>query len=319
MHARRTLSRAVINIRRQFGLRYLNALLKRSAMARDRDGLLSEKADDEDAAMVTYNSEVESDAESVGDIQEDDRDILNETAEHEKLLRKPTRFEKARSAFGLRESIHDGASSSKPKRMRKKGIETPDKMEGGFRDTSFESSFDMQDPKWDKKTERKSHCGRLTMIYLTIISLFVGFLFGAYKASMSRKHISPSEVKPKVTYNNGTHTFRPTTILISLDGFRADFLNRKITPALSAFIASGVSPKYMLPSFPSVTFPNHFTLVTGLYPESHGVVSNQFWDPGFEEEFWYTNIKVSVSSLQDVVGCSETTSPKVSFVIPTPY
>lgn len=45
----------------------------------------------------------------------------------------------------------------------------------------------------------------------------------------------------------------------------------------------------MLPSFPSVTFPNHFTLVTGLYPESHGVVGNSFWDPDLGEEFYYTD------------------------------
>jgi predicted AlkP superfamily pyrophosphatase or phosphodiesterase len=263
-------------------------------MARDRDGLLSEKTYDEDAAMVPSDSEVESEAEGADNVREVDRDILDEIAEHEKLLHKPTRLEKARGAFGLRDDRNDDSSNIKSKRVHKRGLETPDKMEGGFKDTSSESSLDLQDPTWEKKTARNSHCGRLTMIYLTIIVLFVGFLFGAYKASTSRKHISPSDVKPKVTYNNGTHTFRPTTILISLDGFRADFLNRKITPALSAFIASGVSPKYMLPSFPSVTFPNHFTLVTGLYPESHGVVSNQFWDPEFEEEFWYTNIKVSM-------------------------
>jgi predicted AlkP superfamily pyrophosphatase or phosphodiesterase len=45
----------------------------------------------------------------------------------------------------------------------------------------------------------------------------------------------------------------------------------------------------MLPSFPSVTFPNHFTLVTGLYPESHGVVGNTFWDPEMKEDFYYTD------------------------------
>ena len=83
--------------------------------------------------------------------------------------------------------------------------------------------------------------------------------------------------------------FAPTTILVSLDGFRADFLHRGITPTLNQFIAEGVSPKYMLPSFPSVTFPNHYTLVTGLYPESHGVVGNSFWDPDLKEEFYYTD------------------------------
>lgn len=45
----------------------------------------------------------------------------------------------------------------------------------------------------------------------------------------------------------------------------------------------------MLPSFPSVTFPNHYTLATGLYPESHGVVGNTFWDPEIEAEFYYTD------------------------------
>ncbi len=45
----------------------------------------------------------------------------------------------------------------------------------------------------------------------------------------------------------------------------------------------------MLPSFPSVTFPNHYTLVTGLHPESHGVVGNSFWDAGLGEEFFYTD------------------------------
>ena len=89
--------------------------------------------------------------------------------------------------------------------------------------------------------------------------------------------------------SNGTSKFGPTTILVSLDGFRADFLDRGLTPTLNSFIAEGVSPKYMLPSFPSVTFPNHYTLVTGLYPESHGMVGNQFWDPDLMEEFHYTD------------------------------
>ncbi|KAL8766618.1 MAG: hypothetical protein Q9194_006219 [Teloschistes cf. exilis] len=91
------------------------------------------------------------------------------------------------------------------------------------------------------------------------------------------------------TLSNGTSDFAPTTILISLDGFRADFLQRGLTPTLNSFIAEGVSPKYMLPSFPSVTFPNHYTLVTGLHPESHGVVGNSFWDPEWDEDFFYTD------------------------------
>ena len=118
----------------------------------------------------------------------------------------------------------------------------------------------------------------------SIIVLFLVLTLGAYKVS----HIS--HVLLSVTLiSNGTSTFAPTTILISLDGFRADFLTRGITPTLNRFITEGVSPKYMYPSFPSLTFPNHFTLVTGLYPESHGIVGNTFWDPEMEAEFFYTD------------------------------
>ena len=118
------------------------------------------------------------------------------------------------------------------------------------------------------------------MISLSIVALFGLLIFGAYKVSHSRH-------KPLITshLSNGSHTFAPTTILISLDGFRADFLQRAITPTLHQFIAEGVSPKYMLPSFPSLTFPNHYTLVTGLHPESHGIVGNSFWAPDLNAEF----------------------------------
>ncbi|TVY53079.1 putative pyrophosphatase/phosphodiesterase, partial [Lachnellula suecica] len=107
----------------------------------------------------------------------------------------------------------------------------------------------------------------------------------AWKLSLNRKGVKLNQAM----VSNGTALFAPTTILISLDGFRADFLNRGITPRLNAFVKEGVSPVYMKPSFPSVTFPNHYTLVTGLYPESHGVVGNTFWDTELQEEFYYTN------------------------------
>lgn len=125
---------------------------------------------------------------------------------------------------------------------------------------------------------------RFSIISSAITIFFILLILGAYKASRT-----PSD-KPKVALSsNGSSDFAPTTILISLDGFRADFLDRGLTPTLNRFITEGVSPKYMLPSFPSVTFPNHYTLVTGLYPESHGVVGNSFWDPELEEEFFYTD------------------------------
>ncbi|WP_396592930.1 ectonucleotide pyrophosphatase/phosphodiesterase [Brevundimonas sp. R86498] len=71
---------------------------------------------------------------------------------------------------------------------------------------------------------------------------------------------------------------RPLTILISIDGFHSDYLAWGATPTLSALAANGASGA-MRPSFPSVTFPNHYTLVTGLHPDHHGIVGNAFIDP----------------------------------------
>lgn len=121
---------------------------------------------------------------------------------------------------------------------------------------------------------------------VAIVLLFLLITSGAYKASQRQSRKGKVDL---LTKSNGTSDFAPTTILLSLDGFRADFLHRGLTPTLNSFIAEGVSPKYMLPSFPSVTFPNHYTLVTGLYPESHGVVGNTFWDPALNEDFFYTD------------------------------
>jgi len=56
--------------------------------------------------------------------------------------------------------------------------------------------------------------------------------------------------------SNGTHSFQPTVLLISLDGFRPDYLDLGVTPNLNQLKDSGVAPPYMKPSFPSVTFPN---------------------------------------------------------------
>lgn len=72
---------------------------------------------------------------------------------------------------------------------------------------------------------------------------------------------------------------KPLVILISMDGFRADYLDRGITPNLSRLAAQGATGA-VRPSFPSKTFPNHYALVTGLRPDRNGVVANNMRDPG---------------------------------------
>ena len=67
--------------------------------------------------------------------------------------------------------------------------------------------------------------------------------------------------------------------LVSIDGFRADYLDRGISPTLTRLADEGVRAQAMRPSFPTVTFPNHYTIVTGLRPDQHGIVNNTMIDP----------------------------------------
>jgi len=77
----------------------------------------------------------------------------------------------------------------------------------------------------------------------------------------------------------------PILVLISFDGFRWDYIDRGESPNLKALAARGVRAQGLIPSFPSVTFPNHYTIVTGLYPEHHGIVANNMEDPKWPERF----------------------------------
>ncbi len=68
-------------------------------------------------------------------------------------------------------------------------------------------------------------------------------------------------------------------VLISLDGFRWDYLQRPNAARLRELAARGTQAERLVPSFPSKTFPNHITLVTGLFPENHGIAANVMRDP----------------------------------------
>ena len=68
-------------------------------------------------------------------------------------------------------------------------------------------------------------------------------------------------------------------ILISFDGWRWDYDQKAAAPNLQKLIARGVRAERLIPSFPSKTFPNHYSVVTGLYPAHHGIVANNIFDP----------------------------------------
>jgi len=82
---------------------------------------------------------------------------------------------------------------------------------------------------------------------------------------------------------------KPYVILISADGFRYDYAEKYHADHLLALAGSGVKAEAMMPAFPSVTFPNHYTIVTGLYPSHEGLTGNAFYDANNKKFFSYHN------------------------------
>jgi predicted AlkP superfamily pyrophosphatase or phosphodiesterase len=105
------------------------------------------------------------------------------------------------------------------------------------------------------------------MMRLFLIALFV----------LSLSTASPAQEK------------EPIVLLISLDGFRHDYVARFQPPNLSQFIAEGSAAKGLIPSFPSKTFPNHYTIATGMLPEHHGLVDNAFYEPAKDQVYTMGN------------------------------
>lgn len=95
---------------------------------------------------------------------------------------------------------------------------------------------------------------------------------------------------PVIAVEHGPNTpaqqKKPYVVLVSLDGFRYDYAAEYGAANLLRIAADGASASEgMIPSFPSVTFPNHYSIVTGLYPEHHGIIENNFYDPARKENY----------------------------------
>ena len=95
-----------------------------------------------------------------------------------------------------------------------------------------------------------------------------------------------------LTKNDPSQYKKPYVILISADGFRADFTEKYEASFLQTISKKGVRAKFMQPSYPSVTFPNHYTIVTGLYPSHHGLVDNTYIDVATGKQYSMGNKKM---------------------------
>jgi predicted AlkP superfamily pyrophosphatase or phosphodiesterase len=91
-------------------------------------------------------------------------------------------------------------------------------------------------------------------------------------------HHSQSAPPPETQAQQAKSAATAPLLLISIDAFRADYFDRGLTPTLQAMAATGVHADSMQPSFPSLTFPNHYAIVTGLVPDHNGIVDNTMLD-----------------------------------------
>lgn len=101
--------------------------------------------------------------------------------------------------------------------------------------------------------------------------------------------VDTAQIKVSNRVNSEEARNKPYVILISADGFRYDYLKKYNAQNLQNFEKNGVAAKAMIPSFPTLTFPNHWTMVTGLYPAHHGLIDNSFYD--YKRKNLYTNSK----------------------------
>ncbi|XP_045128469.1 venom phosphodiesterase 2-like [Portunus trituberculatus] len=100
---------------------------------------------------------------------------------------------------------------------------------------------------------------------------------GGHGAPHIPVHLDPASCPPSFRQH--------PLILVSMDGFRANYINRGLTPNIQALGRLGVRAPFMKPSYPTITFPNHYTIATGMYPPSHGIIANRFYDPEFDAVF----------------------------------
>lgn len=120
---------------------------------------------------------------------------------------------------------------------------------------------------------------------LVITTLLASLLVGCLPLPRSQRthveHVSPTS---------------PEVILISIDGYRADYLDRGDNPVLERLAAQGVRTRWMIPSFPTVTDPNHYALIIGRYPDHNGIVANDIADRDIQREHFEINDAASTES-----------------------
>lgn len=153
----------------------------------------------------------------------------------------------------------------------------------------------LRDYKIKRLNQKLNKVVLLLSLAIAFLVVFVFFRRGGGDSSDNNSEKGKSPVHEKRILSNSTHDFYPSTILVSLDGFHPHYINAQNTPAMHKMLVEDFGAPYMVPSFPSSTFPNHWTLVTGLYPSEHGIVGNTFFDPVLGKQFINTDPKYGLN------------------------
>ncbi|MFC0429105.1 alkaline phosphatase family protein [Chryseobacterium scophthalmum] len=119
---------------------------------------------------------------------------------------------------------------------------------------------------------------------IQIVLLFFSLMIYAQNSPVDTAQIVVSD-----RINNAEAMQKPYVIMISADGFRYDYAKKYNAQNLLKYSNEGIQAKAMTPSYPSITFPNHWTLITGLYPSHHGLIDNFFYDYQRKEAYAMSN------------------------------
>jgi predicted AlkP superfamily pyrophosphatase or phosphodiesterase len=142
------------------------------------------------------------------------------------------------------------------------------------------------------KAQNKFRGGFMKLSLLVILALSLAFVSCTEnnddKAAPAVVVVEQAvELKPicKPSQNAITSAEKPIVILVSIDGLRADYIEKHKPANILNIIKQGIYTLAMIPSYPTLTFPNHYSIATGRYPGHHGIVSNKFYDSKRKEAY----------------------------------
>ena len=117
-------------------------------------------------------------------------------------------------------------------------------------------------------------CTILTLVVILVITILTVCLVVAFVLE-----------RDQIPIDNFCDTDTPPLLILSLDGFRPDYLDSGLVPTLYKFSEEGVRAGYLMSQFPTITYPNHYSIATGLHPAWHGIVDNIFYDKTLNQTF----------------------------------